>query len=403
MVERDGLKIRSGPNLSKSIAFISTMNGYAWGGSEELWSRTALELVLEGWSVGASVCRWSPPHQRIVKLAEAGIDVQSRRVQHQLWRRIWDKVLPNGMTPLTAEVDRFLSARTTPALIVLSDGAAFHPTELLELCVSRRLPFATISQANYEDFWPVDRVADQYRRLLPAARRCYFVSAANHRLFEKQIGRELKNAEVVFNPFDVGEESSPPWPKFGHGSELRFACVGRLHPPSKGQDILLEALADPLWQSRSWRLSFYGEGPMRNGIERLVQRFGLLDRVRFAGYVTPVEKIWTENHVLVMPSRYEGMPLAMVEAMLCARPAVATDVAGHSEVIRDGITGFLADAPTALSMRRALERLWERRMDLEAIGKAAARSIREHMPRDPIKIFARKIKALANIGNSLHK
>lgn len=57
-----------------------------------------------------------------------------------------------------------------------------------------------------------------------------------------------------------------------------------------------------------------------------------------------------------MPSRFEGLPLAMVEAMLCARPVVATDVAGHAEIIEDGVTGFLADAPTAGSMAAALER-----------------------------------------------
>jgi Glycosyl transferases group 1 len=57
-----------------------------------------------------------------------------------------------------------------------------------------------------------------------------------------------------------------------------------------------------------------------------------------------------------MPSRYEGLPIVIVEAMLCERTVVATNVAGHSEVIEDGISGFLAHAPTVASVAKALER-----------------------------------------------
>jgi glycosyltransferase involved in cell wall biosynthesis len=93
-----------------------------------------------------------------------------------------------------------------------------------------------------------------------------------------------------------------------------------------------------------------------------------------------------------MPSRYEGLPLAIVEAMLCGRPVVATDVAGHSEIVEDGVTGFLADAPTVDSVAKALERLWARRSDAEQIGAAAAQRIRQLVPPDPARIFANKIK-----------
>ena len=233
--------------------------------------------------------------------------------------------------------------------------------------------------------------AARYRKGLSAAARCYFVSRANLRLAEKQLGCELSNAEVVWNPFNVDYHASPPWPKLGADGELRLACVARLHPPSKGQDILFEALATPQWATRAWRLYLYGEGPMRNVLERLAQRLGLAERVVFAGH-KPVEEIWTSNHVLVMPSRAEGLPLAIVEAMLCGRPVIATDVAGNSEIVDDGITGFLADAPTVSSVANALERFWARREMLEEIGKAGARKIRKLVPHDPVRVFTDKLK-----------
>jgi glycosyltransferase involved in cell wall biosynthesis len=138
---------------------------------------------------------------------------------------------------------------------------------------------------------------------------------------------------------------------------------------------------------------------MRNGLERLAQRLGLADRVVFAGY-RAVDEIWASNHVLVMPSRFEGLPLAMVEAMLCGRPVVATDVAGHSEIMEDGVTGFLADAPTPSSMANALERFWARRAEAEEIGIAAAKRIRQLVPSDPVRIFSDKIKEIATAPHS---
>lgn len=83
-----------------------------------------------------------------------------------------------------------------------------------------------------------------------------------------------------------------------------------------------------------------------------------------------------------------------MEAMLCARPVIATDIAGHREVIEDGVTGFLADAPAAASISAALERYWQRRGDAEAIGKSGARRIRQLVPPDLIRVFSEKPRTI---------
>jgi glycosyltransferase involved in cell wall biosynthesis len=377
--------------IKRRIVFVTT--NPSWGGSEELWSRTALTLASNGLSVGASIS-FSRSHKRIVELATRGVDIQVRPSQYSLFKRAWQRGFIRGKSLPEIQIEKFWDAAPI-ALVVISDGLGFlRSTRLFELCVEKKLPFAAISQINAELFWPDDETASRLRKVLPVARRCYFVSKANRRLFEKQIGIELSNAEIVCNPFNVDRNARPPWPQLNDGAMLQFASVARLEPLLKGQDILLEALADPVWKNRRWCLTLYGEGPMKDSIERMIQRLGLQDRASFAGYVTSVENIWLTNHVLVMPSRYEGMPLAMVEAMLCARPIVATDVAGHSEIVEDEVTGFLADAPTVPSLRRALERLWAKRAELKAIGEAAANSIRKYIPTDPICVFAEKLETL---------
>jgi glycosyltransferase involved in cell wall biosynthesis len=378
----------------RGISFVSSHTASPWGGCEELWSRAAMDLISQGVPVSASVRSWSQPHQRILELAEVGVHLYYRPTGYSLQKRLWRRMTAGKKGWTAIEFEKFLAAEA-PALVVFSESAALPAIDLLQLCISKRLPFVTISHTSSPDWWPDDELADRYREVMPMAQRCYFVSKAIQRLVEKQLGQAFPNAEIICNPFNVDRNVSLPWPPL-NGS-IRLACVATLHPPSKGQDILLEALADPVWRHRNWRLTFYGEGPMRDRLNRMVHRFALQDRVGFAGFVEDVEKIWAENHVLVMSSRYEGLPLTIVEAMLCARPIVATDVGGNSEIVEDGVTGFLAESATVSSMTKALERLWNKRTDLEEIGKAAAKSIREHVPADPVRVFSGKLKSLIHV------
>jgi glycosyltransferase involved in cell wall biosynthesis len=382
---------RNSSSSRKGILFISTWEGSAdWGGSEELWSQTALRLSAEGYSVSVSVFETVKQHPRILNLLDRGIQVRFRPARDALRKRVWRKITGQPANLNVVELQRSATAHP-PSLVVFSDGGSFSPLDLLEICTSLGIPFVTIAQANVDWHWPIDELAARYRTAFSAALRCYFVSEGNLRLAEKQIGSELLNAEIVRNPFNVDFNSSPPWPEFGKNGALRFACVARLDPPAKGQDLLLEALAGPSWASRRWALHLYGEGKWRFGLERMVQRLGLSDRVVFEGRVS-VEQIWASNHALIMPSRYEGLPLALIEAMLCGRPVIATDVAGHAEVIKDGVTGFLAEAPTVNSIAEALERFWARRAEAKEIGAAASRSIRQLIPPDPVGVFADQLK-----------
>jgi glycosyltransferase involved in cell wall biosynthesis len=369
------------------------MGGVPWGGSEELWSRTALRLGAQGFPVSASVVSWSPPHPRVQELAKQNIELQVRSAKLSLWARAWRKVMSLEKLPAVLEVERLLT-RHRPALVIFSDGGPFSNVELLEVCLSMNLPFITIGQANSHNYWMDDAHAERCRRALTSASKCYFVSHANLLLAERQLGCKLNNAEIVWNPFNVEFDAHPPWPRLENADELRLACVARLHPPSKGQDILLEALARNPWSTRQWRLTFYGEGPMQDIIERLAQTLGISDRVTFAGYAR-VKDIWSMNHILVMPSRYEGMPLAMVEAMLCGRAVLATDVAGHSEIIENDVTGFLVPAPTVEFIALGLERVWSQRESLQQMGRAGSERIRTLVPRDPVQAFVEKVKSTA--------
>ena len=110
----------------------------------------------------------------------------------------------------------------------------------------------------------------------------------------------------------------------------RIAAVGRLLP-IKGFDLLIDAVAG----LPGAEAVVLGEGAARPDLEARIARAGLGDRVRLPGHLPP-ERVREELRaaaVFAMPSRFEGMPLALIEALACGCPAVAADVGGVGEVL----------------------------------------------------------------------
>jgi glycosyltransferase involved in cell wall biosynthesis len=126
-------------------------------------------------------------------------------------------------------------------------------------------------------------------------------------------------------------------------------------------------------------------------MESLARLLGLTTRVTFAGHVGSVQEIWDTHHMIAQPSRNEGMPLSLVEALMCGRPALATDVAGHVELLTDGQNGFIAEAATVSHIGAALERAWSHRQNWEQMGRIAYDRIRSDIPQDPAGDFAAMI------------
>lgn len=369
------------PPIRQRIAFISTMNGEPWGGSEELWSQSAGRLLGEGWDVSVRVRRWENEPSKIQSLRKGGA-----RIVHEDWvppRSIVERVR-RRLHPAQAFqwLDQF-----APELAVISQGANWEGYEWGEICSARNIPYVLVSQSAMPWFWPPDSVLTRVREAHRRAKACYFVSNANRELTETQLAMRLNNAEVIRNPFGVAYQQPQKWPA---SSEWRFACVAALEPRQKAQELLFSVLQSPQWSSRPAKVTLYGRGSFERGLRGLASQMQL-SMVDFAGFVAPTE-IWSKNHILVLTSRHEGLPLALVEAMLSGRPAVVTDVGGNREVLEDGVTGFIADAPTVPSISAALERAWVARDQWPAMGAEAARRIRELVPNDPIGVFVEKIK-----------
>ncbi|MBI2835568.1 MAG: glycosyltransferase family 4 protein [Acidobacteria bacterium] len=363
------------------MTFISTLERGPWGGSEELWSLTASRLLDAGYPVMAEVRKWPQLPSRILDLQRQGCKMVWRWPNDAYLRRLRHLVPPGG---------RRRSLRCRPRFVLISVAGDFPPLALLRDVCERKVAFAVLFHLVSEHLWPDDSQAEAYSKYLAAAGACFFVSRSNYSLMSSKLGADLPNGLVVRNPFNVGYSSSPAWP--AEGDEYRMASVGRLDPGAKG-DVLFQVLSTEKWRTRPLRVNLYGSGRCQEILKRNCEALRL-HNVRFCGRTDDIEGIWAENHMLILPSRQEGMPLALVEAMLCGRAAIVTNVAGCPELIEDGLTGFIAEAPTAKCLDECMERAWERRAQWEGMGRLCAERVRETVPPDPVEEFKQRILQL---------
>ena len=121
--------------------------------------------------------------------------------------------------------------------------------------------------------------------------------------------------------------------------------VGRL-VEQKGQLLLIEAVGQLVRDNVALELTLVGDGPLRGDIEGTVQRLGLSQHVRLAGWMSgeQVRDQLEQCRLFILPSFAEGLPVVLMEALAQGRPPVTTAIAGIPELVENGICGWLVPA-----------------------------------------------------------
>jgi glycosyltransferase involved in cell wall biosynthesis len=158
----------------------------------------------------------------------------------------------------------------------------------------------------------------------------------------------------------------------------RLLCLGRL-AVQKGFDLALTALASIHDRFPHVRLTIAGDGPERPTLERQVSELGLTNVVDFIGWVSPDEifALINTSTIVIMPSRWEGLPSVVLQAAMMARPVVATRVSGLSEVVVHQNTGLLVEPEDARALAEAITLLLEQPEAAVRMGRAARRRVQE--------------------------
>lgn len=380
------------------FGFYSCMSGVSWGGSEELWWRTARRLQGEGHAVCVNFKWWPESAWHLQQIAANGGELYFRDqpVPTGFWTRQRDRL--GRLVGRKKNRSSSWTETCRPDLVLVTLG--YHPDriQIADECIANGIPYAINVQSASSFFFIHGDCVDQYRRWYQQAARVYFVSAENQHKVETNLAMRLENAEIVDNPFSVDRNLQIPWPE--SRDVFRLACVGRIHFQSKGQDMIVDVLRRPEWRQRNIEVLFFGhdQGNARQ-LADLIAQHGLQDRMKIAGFEKEVHRIWEQCHGLLLPSRYEGAALVVIEAMLSNRMAITTDTGRNRELIDEGVSGFVANGPTVELLAEAMERAWQARERWRAMGKLAGQHIRSRYSDDPVRDFAERLKTLASPGN----
>lgn len=178
---------------------------------------------------------------------------------------------------------------------------------------------------------------------------------------------------TIPNGVDLDSFQPQEWPRLGVGDPLRLLFVGRLSR-EKGIDVLLTALSR-LRQELPFRLRIVGTGKEDGTLRAQAREMGLESVVEFAGNRIDIVREYSWCELLVLPSRFEGMPNVVLEAMACARPVLSTTIGGCAEVVTDGSDGWLVRVDDPGALAEAIVRIGAQRARLAEHGLRARRTV----------------------------
>ena len=354
-----------------------TTNPVKWGGSEELWSNVAEESMRRGHDVMVSVFDHGRPHERISRLLSLGARLHKRPLpsfykEAPFFRRALSEVKTQAGLDRTA-LDWIGVVRWRPEVVLISSGSTFdhilnHESHIIAHVRQRGVRCYLISHFNWEHDLDVDEAFRESRRkLVDSLEGMFFVSYRNLQCARMQLAVEMGKARIIHNPVKTWRSGTLPYPD---SNVPKLACVSRFQLYVKGQDLLLQALAHPDLREVPFELTFYGSGNDRGHLLRLIDFYGLTDKVKVAGFVHDVDSIWRDNQLMVLTSRAEGTPLSLHEAMKCGRSALVTN-AGDSALWVGG-DGFVAESSVVESVVPALKAALRDFGSWETLGRRCA-------------------------------
>ena len=364
------------------------MGGGPWGGSETLWYKMACYLQELGHEVSASVFKWPQTPSPIIGLSKNGTSVHYRKrttIEGKKGKAIgfFNKIA-------FGKGDLLRIMKDKPDVLFFSLGSAFDlSAEPYGSFVSNlKIPYFVYLSLNTEyEILPFPQYQLQ-RDIFKNAKNVFFPSFRNLETAKRQLCTNLNNGVVINNPITFNSTAEMP---FLNSDIISFASVARLDAFVKGQGVLLEIFSKKEWHNRKWKLNIYGKGNDEKYLMELSKFYKLEDRVSFFGHVNDIRSdIWANNHVLLMPSQYEGCPISLYDAAICSRPSVVSDVGGNAEFVENGFNGYVAEAPSVKSFGASMEKLWQSKNEMEEFGKNARKKALSILDLSPEKTIIQK-------------
>lgn len=340
------------------------------GGAEQVLYDIATGLDRDLWELVVVAMRGRGPYFQ--KLRVAGVAVESLDIQ--------GKFAPTAMVRLILKIGTF-----RPHIIHSHLFHADLPGRFASLLARglKRALFISHQHIPEQRFLPMRQVLDRGTRGLVDSYVCVSQAVADHvqgqlKLPEQRVsiipnGRDLK----PFLTLELEAKDSEIW---------ELGTVGRLDE-QKDQALLLEVLGELKKRGRRFHCVIAGEGSLREPLLKQREELGLSEtEIELLGRRDDVPRLLEAMDLFILTSKYEGLPIAAIEAMAAGRPIVATRVPGIIDVIEESY-GALVDYRDAKGLADEIERLMadrSLRQKMAVAGREKARNdySRERMLRD---------------------
>ncbi len=249
---------------------------------------------------------------------------------------------------------------------VLACGVMKVPTVAVFQLVKPKYEF--VGRMRVAHLWAKQRrqkwvcVSDENRSVL--ARGCGLSEDDIERVYngagggESEVCSDLSGAERIAARREFG---------LTEGDQLLLS-VGRLDR-QKGFDLLPGVMQSVLREFPRCVLAIAGEGSERLRLTEAFRSAGVLDHVRILGFRSDVSRLMRISDMLVFPSRFEGQPFSLIEAMSAGLPVVASNVSGIPEIVQDGVSGVLFESDDASQLYEKIVWMLRNRVECRLIGE----------------------------------
>ena len=178
-----------------------------------------------------------------------------------------------------------------------------------------------------------------------------------------------KDLPIIFNGIDLNK--CVPKLNYDNKDNLKYLHIGRF-TAQKNHEMLIDAFSLVHARLPKAELSLIGVGELEDRVKQQVRELGLMNSVRFLGLQDNVFPFLTEADIFVLSSKYEGMPMTIIEAMGTGIPVVSTNVGGVSSIIDNNINGVLTNVSTddfANAMFSLSDWEYRKRIGIAAVNK----------------------------------
>ena len=222
-------------------------------------------------------------------------------------------------------------------------------------------------------FWLTERKADAIVCLTSGDANCF---------------KHAKDVRIIPNFIDK------PQQHIGDYGVKRAIAVGRLEE-QKGFDILIGCWPDIAKEHPDWHLDIYGEGSCHNSLQEQIEGLGMQQYITLCGRSNNIMDVYPQYSLHIMPSRYEGQGIALIEAQACGLPSVATDfIYGATDIITNGSNGIVVEQGNTKALTDAISRMMASEELRRKYGAAAKATAQKYFKENVFGMWTELIKTL---------